>query len=92
MMAADVCYNCMEKAVVGVIKCHLKVYLAMREMTQIQLSVATGIRQPTISAMCTGKAKHIPMDVLNRLCRALNCQPGDLLEYLPDSENGEEGC
>ena len=56
----------------------------MREMTQMQLSIETSIRQPTISAMCTGKAKHIPVDVLNKLCKALNCQPGDLLEYRPD--------
>ena len=56
----------------------------MREMTQMQLSIETGIRQPTISAMCTGKAKHIPVDVLNKLCKALNCQPGGLLEYRPD--------
>ena len=68
------------------IKCHLKMYLAMREMTQMQLSMETDIRQPTISAMCTGKAKHIPVDVLNKLCKAFNCQPGDLLEYRPDED------
>ena len=68
------------------IKCHLKVYLAMREMTQMQLSAETDIRQPTISALCTGKAKHIPVEVLNKLCAVLECQPGDLLEYRPDEE------
>ena len=61
-----------------------KVVLADRGMTQRQLWEATGIRPPTVSAMCTGTAKQIPVDVLEKMCRELNCQPGDLLEYVPD--------
>lgn len=61
-----------------------KVILAERGMTQRQLWEATGIRPPTVSAMCTGTAKQIPVDVLDKMCKALKCQPGDLLEYVPD--------
>ena len=68
------------------IKFRLKVLLAMNDMTQTQLSEKTGIRQPTISAICTGAAKHLPVDVLNKICAELNCQPGDLMEYIPDEE------
>lgn len=70
------------------IKFYVKVLLAMREMTQKELAAQTGIRPPTISAICTGQAKHIPVDVLNRLCCVLDCQPGDIMEYLP--EDGEQ--
>ena len=69
-----------------VIKFRLKVLLAMNDMTQMQLSNATGIRQPTISGMCTGAVKHIPVEVLNKICKELHCQPGDLLEYYPDED------
>ena len=68
------------------IKFRLKVLLAMNDMTQTQLSEKTGIRQPTISAICTGAAKHLPVDVLNKICAVLKCQPGDLMEYIPDEE------
>lgn len=68
------------------IKFKTKVMLAMREMTQQELWTATGVRPPTISAMCTGAAKHIPVDVLDKMCKVLNCQPGDILEYIPDEE------
>jgi len=67
-----------------VIRFKTKVILADRSMTQRQLWETTGIRPPTVSAMCTGTAKQIPVDVLDKMCKALNCQPGDLLEYVPD--------
>lgn len=71
------------------IRFRTKVVLADRQMTQRQLWEAAGVRPPTISAMCTGSAKQIPVDVLDKICRVLNCQPGDLLEYAPDPEGGE---
>lgn len=70
------------------IKFRVKVMLALREMTQKELAEKTGIRLPTISALCTGAAKHIPVNVLDKLCTTLDCQPGDLVEYLKD-EAGE---
>ena len=68
------------------IKFRLKVLLAMNEMTQKQLAKITGIRPPTISAICTNSIKHIPVDVIDRICTALNCQPGDLMEYSKEEE------
>ena len=63
-----------------------KKLLAMREMTQKELADLTGIRPPTISALCVGTAKHIPVDVLDKICFVLGCQPADLLEYVSDDE------
>ena len=70
------------------IKFRVKVMLAMREMTQKELAQKTGVRPPTVSALCTGAAKHVPVDVLDRFCEALDCQPGDLMEYVPEVEHG----
>lgn len=66
------------------IKFHLKKILPLNEMTQKELSNRTGIRPPTISAICNNTVKHIPVDVLEKICSALNCQPGDIVEYIPD--------
>ena len=68
------------------IKFKVKVILAMREMTQKELAEKTGIRPPTISAICTGTIKHLPVDVLDRICDVLNCQPGDIVEYIRTEE------
>ena len=66
------------------IKFKVKVMLAMREMTQKELAEKTGIRPPTISAICTGTIKHLPVDVLDRICDVLDCQPGDIIEFIKD--------
>ena len=68
------------------IKFRTKVLLAMNDMNQKDLAEATGVRPSTISAMCTGAAKHVPVDVLDKMCEALHCQPGDLMEYIPNEE------
>ena len=68
------------------IKFKVKVMLAMREMTQKELAEKTGIRPPTISAICLGTIKHLPVDALDRICEALDCQPGELMEYRPSQE------
>lgn len=64
------------------IKFKVKVMLAVRKMTQKQLAEVTGIRPPTVSAICLGTVKHIPVDVLDKMCKALNCQPADLMEFV----------
>lgn len=69
------------------IKFNLKRTLALKEMTQKQLSEITGIRPPTISAICLGTAKHIPVDVLNKICTALDCQTTDIVEYIDNKES-----
>ena len=66
------------------IKFKVKVMLAIREMTQKELAEQTGIRPPTVSAICTGAVKHLPVDALDKICNVLNCQPADLMEYIPD--------
>lgn len=68
------------------IKFKVKVMLAIREMTQKDLAEKTGIRPPTISAICTNTIKHLPVDALNKICAALDCQPADLMEYVADAE------
>lgn len=64
------------------IKSRLKVLLAEHDMTQKELGERTGIRQNTISDICNNKAKHIPINVLNDLCKCFSCQPGDIFKYI----------
>ena len=66
------------------IKFKVKVMLAMRDMTQKDLAERTGIRPPTISAICTGAVKHLPVDALDKICKVLDCQPADLMEYIEE--------
>ena len=68
------------------IKCKLKVVLAINEMTQKELAEKTGIRPPTISAMANDTAKHYPVDVMDKICAVLNCGVDDLLEYIPEDK------
>ena len=63
------------------IKFKVKVMLAIREMTQKELAEKTGIRPPTISAICNSSIKHLPIDALEKICEVLDCQPSDLMEY-----------
>ena len=66
------------------IKFRLKVLLAERGMTQKQLADMTGIRPPTISAICLGTEKEFPIGAIDKICKALNCQPGDIMEYVEE--------
>ena len=68
------------------IKFKVKVMLAMRDMTQKELAERTGIRPPTVSAICTGAVKHLPIEALDKICTVLECQPADLMEYVPGEE------
>lgn len=67
------------------IKFKVKVMLAMRNMTQKELAERTGIRPPTVSAICTGAVKHLPVDALDKICDALDCQPADIVEYVRET-------
>ena len=66
------------------IKSNLKVLLAKREMTQKELAQRTSVRPPTISAIATNTIKEIPISVLDKICKELNCNVGDLFEYIED--------
>ncbi len=70
------------------IKFKVKVMLAMREMTQKELAERTGIRPPTVSAICTGAVKHLPVEALDKICEVLDCQPADLMEYVNEPVEG----
>ena len=68
------------------IKFKVKVMLALRNMTQKELAERTGIRPPTVSAICVGSVKHLPIDALNKICEVLECQPADLMEFVKEGD------
>jgi putative transcriptional regulator len=74
------------KVIAMSMKFRLKVLLAENGMTQKELSEATGIRAPTISAICLGTVKQFPIGAIEKICETLHCQPGDIMEYVPDEE------
>lgn len=60
--------------------------LAKNKLTQKQLSALTGIRAATISKMRYEEKKRISIQQINNLCKVLQCQVGDILEYVEDEE------
>lgn len=65
---------------------NLDVMLAKRKMTSLELSQRIGLTPANLSILKTGKAKAIRFSTLEAVCRELNCQPGELLEFVPDEE------
>ena len=63
---------------------NIDVMLALRKMSSGELAEKVGISATNLSILKTGKAKAIRFSTLEALCRALDCQPGDILEYMPD--------
>ncbi|HIS85477.1 MAG TPA: helix-turn-helix transcriptional regulator [Candidatus Faecivicinus avistercoris] len=63
---------------------NLDVMLAKRKMSVTELSARVGITMANISILKNGKAKAIRFSTLDAICRALQCQPGDILEYRED--------
>ena len=63
---------------------NVDVMLARRKMSSGELAQRVGITAANLSILKTGKAKAIRFSTLDSLCAALDCQPGDLLEYVPD--------
>ena len=57
-------------------------------MTQKELAERTGIRPPTVSAICVGSVKHLPVDALEKICDVLDCQPADLMEFVREPDGG----
>ena len=62
----------------------VEVMLARRKMSSGELAERVGITAANLSILKTGKAKAIRFSTLDSLCAALDCQPGDLLEFRPD--------
>ncbi|CAI3350253.1 helix-turn-helix domain-containing protein [Enterococcus cecorum] len=63
------------------IDCRLYIILHERKMTQLELVKMTGLSQTTISALVSGKSKQIRYDTLDRICKALEVTPSDILHY-----------
>lgn len=63
---------------------NIDVMLAKRKMSVTELSERVGITMANLSILKNGKAKAVRFSTLEALCRALDCQPGDILEYAPD--------
>ena len=66
------------------IRINLDVMLARRKMSLTELSERVGITMANLSVLKTGKAKAVRFTTLDALCRAIGCQPGDILEYVGD--------
>ncbi|MCH9675120.1 MAG: helix-turn-helix transcriptional regulator [Gammaproteobacteria bacterium] len=62
---------------------NLDVMLAKRKMKSNELAAQIGITEQNLSILKTGKARAIRLTTLDAICAALDCQPGDLLEYRP---------
>lgn len=72
-----------------VIRVNLDVMLAKRKMKLGELAEQVNISPTNLSILKTGKAKAVRFTTLDAICQALNCQPGDILEYVPDGGGGE---
>ena len=67
---------------------NLDVMLAKRRMSLTQLSEAVGLTMANLSILKTGKAKAVRFSTLDAICKALDCQPGDILEYREGEDDG----
>lgn len=69
------------------ININLDVILAQRKMKSNELAEKIGITTANLSILKTGKAKAIRFSTLNAICKILDCQPGDILEYKSENTN-----
>lgn len=69
------------------IEVNLDVMLAKRKMSMTELSEKVGITMANLSILKTGKAKAVRFSTLEAICKALDCQPGDILIYSDGKEN-----
>ncbi|MFL6970310.1 MAG: helix-turn-helix domain-containing protein [Xanthobacteraceae bacterium] len=65
---------------------NLDVMLARRKMRSKELAERIGITEQNVSLLKSGKVKGVRFDTLERICAALDCQPGDILEYRPEGQ------
>ncbi|GAA4773955.1 helix-turn-helix transcriptional regulator [Stakelama sediminis] len=65
----------------------LDVMLALRKMRSTELARAVGITEANLSLLKSGKVKGVRFETLNAICRHLDCQPGDILEHIPDDND-----
>lgn len=69
---------------------NLDVILAQRKMRLSELAEKVGITIANLSNLKTGKAKAIRFSTLSKICRELECSPGDILQYAPGGDEGED--
>lgn len=69
---------------------NVDVMLAKRKMSSGELADMVGITPANLSILKTGKAKAVRFSTLSALCKALHCQPGDILEYQQGEEENDE--
>ena len=70
---------------------NLDVMMAKRKMSATKLAREVGITLPNLSILKTNKAKAIRFSTLDAICRALQCQPSDILEYVETDEVNHNG-
>ena len=68
------------------IRINLDVMLAKRKIPSSELAEKIGITQANLSILKTGKAKAVRFSTLENICKALNCQPGDILEFIDEED------
>jgi putative transcriptional regulator len=68
------------------IRINLSVMMARRDMSLTELSERVGITMANLSILKNNKAKAVRLSTLEALCRELDCQPADLLEFVPEEE------
>ncbi len=76
----------MSSEMAGKIIVRLDVMLALRKMKSRELAEHVGITQANISLLKSGNVKAVRFETLSKICDALDCQPGDILEYAPDED------
>lgn len=69
------------------IKITLNAVLAERKISQRQVALKAGVRPNTISLLCKGKVQRIDLDVLDRVCTALEVQPEQIIKWIPEKLN-----
>lgn len=72
------------------IRINLDVMMAKRKMGLTELAKEVDITLANLSILKNGKAKAVRLETLNAICRALKCQPGDILEYVEEEEDAEK--
>lgn len=68
---------------------NLDVMMAKRKISLTELAGQVDITLANLSILKNNKAKAVRFSTLESICKALDCQPGDILEYVPDEENDE---
>ena len=69
---------------------NIDVMLAKRKMNVSELADKVGFTMANVSLLKNGKIKALKISTLDKLCQVLDCQPGDLLEYVPGEDNEDE--